>query len=133
MTTAINRSAADAHGSGVSAATHYRIATIDGLNIFYREAGPKDAPVVLLLHGFPSSSRMFRNLIPQLADAYHVIAPDYPAFGHSDTPDRAQFTYSFDHIAGVIDDLLDALVGHLSRVPVYVRTTPPQKPACGRV
>jgi len=102
-------SPADAHGSGVSAATHYRTATIDGLNIFYREAGPKDAPVVLLLHGFPSSSHMFRNLIPQLADAYHVIAPDYPAFGHSDTPDRAQFTYSFDHIAEVIDDLLDAL------------------------
>jgi pimeloyl-ACP methyl ester carboxylesterase len=69
----------------------------------------KDAPVVLLLHGFPSSSHMFRNLIPQLADDYHVIAPDYPAFGHSDTPDRAQFTYSFDHIAEVIDDLLDAL------------------------
>ena len=102
-------SPADAHGTGVSAATHYRTARIDGLNIFYREAGPKDAPVVLLLHGFPSSSRMFRNLIPQLADAYHVIAPDYPAFGHSDTPDRAQFTYSFDHIAEVIDDLLDAL------------------------
>jgi len=58
---------------------------------------------------------MFRNLIPQLADAYHVIAPDYPAFGHSDTPDRAQFTYSFDHIAEVIDDLLDALVGQMSR------------------
>jgi alpha-beta hydrolase superfamily lysophospholipase len=74
-------SPADAHGSGVSAATHYRTATIDGLNIFYREAGPKDAPVVLLLHGFPSSSRMFRNLIPQLADAYHVIAPDYAASG----------------------------------------------------
>jgi pimeloyl-ACP methyl ester carboxylesterase len=109
MATAINRSAADAHGSGVSAATHYRTATVDGLNIFYREAGPKDAPVVLLLHGFPSSSHMFRNLIPQLADAYHVIAPDYPAFGHSDTPDRAQFTYSFDHIAEIIDDLLDAL------------------------
>jgi len=109
MTSAINRSAADAHDGGVSAATHYRTATIDGLDIFYREAGPKDAPVVLLLHGFPSSSHMFRNLIPQLADAYHVIAPDYPAFGHSDAPDRAQFTYSFDHIAEVIDDLLDAL------------------------
>jgi pimeloyl-ACP methyl ester carboxylesterase len=98
-----------AHGSGVSAATHYRTATVDGLNIFYREAGPKDAPVVLLLHGFPSSSHMFRNLIPQLADAYHVIAPDYPGFGHSDTPDRAQFAYTFDHIAEVIDDLLDVL------------------------
>src|SRR5262249_60223781 len=82
MTTAINRSAADAHGNGISPATHYRTATIDGLNIFYREAGPKDAPVVLLLHGFPSSSRMFRNLIPHLADVYHVIAPDYRAFGH---------------------------------------------------
>ena len=102
-------SPAEAHGGGNSAATHYRTAMIDGLNIFYREAGPKDAPVLLLLHGYPSSSRMFRNLIPQLADAYHVIAPDYPAFGHSDTPDRAQFTYSFDHIAEIIDDLLDAL------------------------
>ena len=102
-------SPAEAHGGGNSAATHYRTAMIEGLNIFYREAGPKDAPVLLLLHGFPSSSRMFRNLIPQLADVYHVIAPDYPAFGHSDTPDRAQFTYSFDHIAEIIDDLLDAL------------------------
>ena len=105
-------SPAEAHGGGNSAATHYRTAMIDGLNIFYREAGPKDAPVLLLLHGYPSSSRMFRNLIPQLADAYHVIAPDYPAFGHSDTPDRAQFTYSFDHIAEIIDDLLDALGVH---------------------
>jgi pimeloyl-ACP methyl ester carboxylesterase len=102
-------SVTNAHGIGVSAATHHRTAMIAGLNIFYREAGPQDAPVVLLLHGYPSSSRMFRNLIPQLADAYHVIAPDYPAFGHSDTPDRAQFTYSFDHIADVIDDLLDEL------------------------
>jgi pimeloyl-ACP methyl ester carboxylesterase len=102
-------SPADTHGSGVPAATHHRTAMIDGLNIFFREAGPKDAPVVLLLHGFPSSSRMFRNLIPQLADAYHVIAPDYPAFGHSDTPERAHFTYSFDHIAEVIDALLDQL------------------------
>ncbi len=109
MTTMIDRSAADAHGGGVSAATHYRTATIDGLNIFYREAGPKDAPVVLLLHGFPSSSHMFRNLIPQLADAYHVIVPDYPAFGHSDAPDPSRFTYSFHHVAEVIDDLLDAL------------------------
>src|SRR5262249_8345165 len=107
--TTINPSAARAHGDARAPATHYRTATIDGLNIFYREAGPTDAPALLLLHGFPSSSRMFRNLIPQLADAYHVIAPDYPAFGHSDTPDRAQFTYSFDHIADVIDDLLDAL------------------------
>jgi pimeloyl-ACP methyl ester carboxylesterase len=102
-------SPANAHGSGASTATHYRTAMIDGLSIFYREAGPTDAPVVLLLHGFPSSSRMFRNLIPQLADAYHVIAPDYPGFGHSDTPDRAQFTYSFEHLGEVVDDLLDTL------------------------
>src|SRR6476659_3086862 len=87
----------------------YRTLNVEGLKIFYREAGPKDAPVVLLLHGFPSSSHTFRNLIPQLADTYHVIAPDYPGFGHSDTPDRAQFAYTFDHIAEVIDDLLDAL------------------------
>ena len=88
---------------------HYRTAAAGGVNVFYREAGPDTAPVVVLLHGFPSSSHMFRNLIPQLADAYHVIAPDYPSFGHSDIPDRAQFVYSFDHIAEVIDDLLDTL------------------------
>ena len=97
------------HGSGVSAVTHHRSATIDELSIFYREAGSQDAPVLLLLHGYPSSSRMFRNLIPQFADTYHVIAPDYPAFGHSETPDRAKFTYRFDRIAEIIDDLLDAL------------------------
>ena len=66
--------------------THYRTATVDGIKIFYREAGPKGAPVVLLLHGFPTSSHMFRNLIPALADRYHVIAPDYPGYGQSDVP-----------------------------------------------
>ncbi|WP_156828794.1 alpha/beta fold hydrolase, partial [Rhizobium sp. 42MFCr.1] len=65
---------------------HYRTAKIDGLDIFYREAGPADAPVVLLLHGFPTSSHMFRNLIPLLADRYHVVAPDYPGYGQSATP-----------------------------------------------
>jgi pimeloyl-ACP methyl ester carboxylesterase len=100
---------ADAYGSGVSAATHYRTAMIDGVSIFYREAGPKDAPVVLPLHGFPSSSRMFRDLIPRLSDAYHVIAPDYPAFGHSAVPDRSAFGYTFDHLADVVDSLLDQL------------------------
>jgi pimeloyl-ACP methyl ester carboxylesterase len=100
---------ADAYGSGVSAATHYRTAMIDGVSIFYREAGPKDAPVVLLLHGFPSSSRMFRDLIPRLSDAYHVIAPDYPAFGHSAVPDRSAFGYTFDHLADVVDGLLGQL------------------------
>src|SRR5467141_3541444 len=105
-------SPADTHGNGVPAATHHRTAMIDGLNIFFREAGPKDAPVVLLLHGFPSSSRMFRNLIPQLADAYHVIAPDYPAFGHSAMPDRQRFTYTFARFTELIDALLDQLGAH---------------------
>ena len=96
---------ADAYGRGVSAATHHRTAIIDGVSIFYREAGPDSAPVVLLLHGFPSASRMFRDLIPRLSDAYHVIAPDYPAFGHSAVPDRSAFGYTFDHLADVVDGL----------------------------
>ncbi len=89
--------------------THHRTATIDGVKIFYREAGPEDAPAVLLLHGFPTSSHMFRNLIPALADQYHVIAPDYPGFGQSDMPDRAKFAYTFDHYAELIDGLLDRI------------------------
>jgi pimeloyl-ACP methyl ester carboxylesterase len=89
--------------------THYRRAEVDGVELFYREAGPHDAPVLLLLHGFPSSSRMFRELIPRLADAYRVIAPDYPGFGHSGVPDRDDFGYTFDHLAEVIDKLLSQL------------------------
>ena len=76
------------------AVTHYRTATVDGVSIFYREAGPENGPVVLLLHGFPTSSHMFRNLIPLLADRYHVIAPDYPGFGQSAAPDHTQFSYT---------------------------------------
>ena len=87
----------------------YRSATIEGVKVFYREAGPKDAPVVLLLHGFPTSSHMFRNLIPLLGDRYHVIAPDYPGFGESDAPDHTKFAYSFGHYA----ELMDALLGKL--------------------
>lgn len=98
--------------------THYRTAEIDGTEIFYREAGPQDGPVVLLLHGYPSSSRMFRNLIPKLADKYHIIAPDYPAFGHSATPERSRFTYSFDHFAGILDAFLDRL--GVRRYALYV-------------
>jgi len=100
---------ADAYRRGVSAATHHRTAIIDGVSIFYREAGPDNAPVVLLLHGFPSASRMFRDLIPRLSDAYHVIAPDYPAFGHSAVPARPEFGYTFDHLADVVDGLLGQL------------------------
>jgi len=96
----------------------YRTTRIDGVDIFYREAGPADAPVVLLLHGFPTSSHMFRNLIPLLADKYHVIAPDYPGFGQSGAPDRSSFTYSFAHYAEIVDALL-AQKG-INRYAMYV-------------
>src|ERR1700748_2299892 len=84
--------------------THHRATKVDGVNIFYREAGPAQAPVVLLLHGFPTSSHMFRNLIPALADRYHVVAPDYPGFGQSAAPDHTQFEYSFAHYARYVMD-----------------------------
>jgi pimeloyl-ACP methyl ester carboxylesterase len=85
----------------------HKTVTVDGVKIFYREAGPKDAPSVLLLHGFPTSSQMFRNLIPALADKYHVIAPDYPGFGHSEMPSRDKFAYTFDNLAQVVDRFTD--------------------------
>ncbi|HVI27056.1 alpha/beta hydrolase [Hansschlegelia sp.] len=91
------------------ATVHYRSATVDGVKLFYREAGPADGPVVLLLHGFPTSSHMFRNLIPTLADRYRVIAPDYPGFGQSDAPDHAKFAYTFGHYADLVDGLLGRL------------------------
>jgi pimeloyl-ACP methyl ester carboxylesterase len=103
----------------VAAVTHYRQAKIDGVEIFYREAGKPGAPAVLLLHGFPTSSRMFRNLIPVLARDYHVIAPDYPAFGHSAVPDRARFTYSFANYAKLVDGLVTQL--GVSRYALYVQ------------
>lgn len=98
--------------------THHRFEQIDGLNIFYREAGSKDNPCVLLLHGFPTSSHMFRNLIPALADRYHVLAPDYPGYGQSDMPDRKSFTYSFDRYAELVDQLLHKL--GIKRFAMYV-------------
>jgi pimeloyl-ACP methyl ester carboxylesterase len=99
--------------------TFYRTAQVDGLNIFYREAGPADGPVILLLHGFPTSSRMFRNLIPALADRYHLIAPDYPGFGHSSTPSIDQFSYTFDHLAQVMEDFVNQL--GLTKYTLYVQ------------
>src|SRR5579871_622816 len=81
----------------------YSTVKIDGLDIFYREAGPKDAPTVLLLHGFPTSSHMFRNLIPALADEFHLVAPDYPGFGQSSAPTVDKFDYTFDKLADVIE------------------------------
>jgi pimeloyl-ACP methyl ester carboxylesterase len=97
----------------------YRTAKVDGLTIFYREAGRKNAPTILLLHGLPSSSRMFDSLLSRLADKYHLIAPDYPGFGHSDWPDPKQFDYTFDHIARVIDDFTQVL--GLSRYTLYMQ------------
>jgi pimeloyl-ACP methyl ester carboxylesterase len=87
----------------------YRTVKVDGLSIFYREAGPRDAPVLLLLHGLPSSSRMFEPLFSRLSDQFHMIAPDYPGFGHSDWPNPKEFTYTFDHIATVMDHFTQAL------------------------
>lgn len=89
--------------------TYHRSATVAGLTVFYREAGPADAPVVVLLHGFPSSSHMFRNLIPALGDRYRVIAPDLPGFGLSDMPSPAVFPYGFATFADVVDQLLTQL------------------------
>jgi pimeloyl-ACP methyl ester carboxylesterase len=96
----------------------YRTAAVEGLNVFYREAGDANAPAVLLLHGFPSSSHMFRELIPALAERYHVVAPDLPGFGYSDAPDRAKFEYTFDHLAEVIERFAEAL--GLRRYAIYV-------------
>lgn len=92
-----------------SFSVRYRTVKIDGQEIFYREAGPKDAPVILLLHGFPTSSHMFRNLIPALADKYRVIAPDYPGYGNSSMPSPAEFEYSFDNLAKVVDKFTEAV------------------------
>lgn len=96
---------------------HYRTIEVDGLEIFYREAGPADAPALLLLHGFPTSSHMFRDLIPLLADRYRLIAPDYPGFGYSARPTTSEFDYSFDRLADVIERFVDA-VG-LTRYTLY--------------
>jgi pimeloyl-ACP methyl ester carboxylesterase len=98
--------------------THYRNAVVDGHTIFYREAGPAQAPAVLLLHGFPSSSHQFRNLIPLLGARYRVVAPDLPGFGFSDAPDRSKFKYTFDNLAKVIDGFTRA-VG-LARYAIYL-------------
>jgi len=89
--------------NGAAPRVAYRTAKIDGLDIFYREAGRKDAPAILLLHGFPTSSHMFRNLIPALADEFRLVAPDYPGFGASAMPPRDQFGYTFDNFAAVIE------------------------------
>jgi pimeloyl-ACP methyl ester carboxylesterase len=97
---------------------HYRNIKANGLNIFYREAGPKDAPTILLLHGYPTSSHMFRNLIPTLSTKYHVLAPDLPGFGFSDMPDHTQFKYTFDNLAATMQSFIDEL--GLKRFAIYI-------------
>jgi pimeloyl-ACP methyl ester carboxylesterase len=98
---------------------HYRTVKVGGLYIFYREAGPEDAPTILLLHGFPTSSHMFRDLIPLLADRYHLVAPDYPGFGNSATPSVEAFEYTFDHLADVLEHFTDVI--GLKRYSLYVQ------------
>jgi pimeloyl-ACP methyl ester carboxylesterase len=98
--------------------TSYKNAIVDGSKIFYREAGPVDSPTILLLHGFPTSSHMFRNLIPALADHYHVVAPDLPGFGFSDAPDRKKFPYTFEQLARTIDKFTQTI--GLGRYAIYV-------------
>src|ERR1700753_1292051 len=97
----------------------HKTVKVGDLDIFFREAGPKDAPAILLLHGFPSSSQMFRNLIPLLGDKFRVIAPDYPGYGHSSMPTHDKFTYTFDNLAKVIDEFT-AKVG-LTKYALYVQ------------
>ncbi|HEY2121702.1 MAG TPA: alpha/beta fold hydrolase [Candidatus Acidoferrum sp.] len=91
-------------------AVHSKTARINDLDIFYRDAGPQDAPVILLLHGFPTSSNMFRNLIPRLADSFRLIAPDYPGFGQSSMPDYKSYAYTFENYADIVDKLAGQLV-----------------------
>jgi pimeloyl-ACP methyl ester carboxylesterase len=100
--------------------TYYRYATVKGQRLFYREAGTTGAPTLVLLHGFPSSSHMFRDLIPKLADKFHVIAPDYLGFGYSDAPDATAFQYSFDNLAAYTEELLFGALG-LKSFSIYVQ------------
>ncbi|WP_028225735.1 alpha/beta fold hydrolase [Paraburkholderia ferrariae] len=99
-------------------AVSYRNADVDGFNVFYREAGRADAPKLLLLHGFPSSGHMFRDLLPKLADRFHIVAPDLPGFGQSDMPSRDRFAYTFDNIAKVIERFTEVI--GFDRYAVYV-------------
>jgi len=100
--------------------TYYRYATVNGQRLFYREAGTTRAPTLVLLHGFPSSSHMFRDLIPKLADKFHVIAPDYLGFGYSDAPDATTFQYTFDNLAAYTEELLFGALG-LKSFSIYVQ------------
>ena len=100
--------------------TRFQHATVRGLKLFYREAGAKTSPTIVLLHGFPSSSHMFRDLIPQLADKFHLVAPDYVGFGYSDAPEAGMFEYSFDNLASYVEELLFGVLG-LKSFSIYVQ------------
>jgi len=100
--------------------TTYQHANVRGQNLFYREAGSKQSPTIVLLHGFPSSSHMFRDLIPKLADRFHVIAPDYPGFGYSDAPATTEFDYTFDNLTAHVEELLFQNLG-LKQFSIYVQ------------
>ena len=102
-----------------SSTTTYHRAQVDGLSIFYREAGSKEAPTIVLLHGYPSSSRMFDTLIPLLASRYHLIAPDYPGFGQSEAPPPSRYAYTFDHLAETMNALLEQL--KIDRYVLYLQ------------
>jgi len=111
--------AAAPNGQPTKYPTYYRTVAIDGLSIFYREAGPKDGPTILLLHGLPSSSRMFSPLFDRLADRYHLVAPDYPGFGHSDWPNPKEFAYTFDRYAEIMARFTEALA--IPRYTLYMQ------------
>jgi pimeloyl-ACP methyl ester carboxylesterase len=125
MKSPISLSAAATHAANTealpstSASITYHRTEVDGLNVFYREAGPKDAPTIVLLHGYPSSSRMFDSLLPLLATRYHLIAPDYPGFGQSDAPPPSQYRYTFDHLAETTSALLERL--KIDRYHLYLQ------------
>src|SRR4029450_13569149 len=115
-----NPASAAANTTGyVAQPTRYRTTDVDGLSIFYRKAGDPAAPTILLLHGFPSSSHMFRDLIPLRAANFHLVAPDYPGFGYSDAPSPDAFPYTFDHLTDVIERFVDALA--LDRYSLYLQ------------
>ena len=98
--------------------THYKTVEVNGVNIFYREAGPEGAPTILLLHGYPTSSHMFRNLIRDLSDQYHLLAPDYPGYGRSEQPPMAEFEYTFDNMAKIVEGFLEVL--NVEKFSIYL-------------
>lgn len=106
-------------GSVLAVEVQHKTVKVGDLDVFYREAGPRDAPAILLLHGFPTSSQMFRNLIPRLADKYRVVAPDYPGYGHSSMPSHEEFSYTFDNLAKVIDGFTEKV--ELRTFALYVQ------------